>query len=258
MRTLFAYVCLTAFMPLTAWAQENEAAQAAQAKANEQRLRDTLRTTTQQLRDSESARATLQAGQAERDQKIADLEARLKTITQQAVDDRAQAEKSITELKASETRAGLEIARLKGVLEKWKASWNQAAALVRTTEAARVKLADANLLLERKVEERGRQNLELYKTASEILQRYRDFSLGRAIAAREPFTGIAKARIEEQVQDYADKLEDNKLKPEPSDGNPSTRPAPEERPAKAAATTAASSKSNSKPKSKASAPPQKP
>ncbi|RYD27015.1 MAG: hypothetical protein EOP86_25150, partial [Verrucomicrobiaceae bacterium] len=244
MRTVFAYVCLTALMPLTVRAQENEAAQAAQAKANEQRLRDTLRTTNQQLRDSESARATLQAGQAERDQKIADLEARLKAVTQQAVDDRAQAEKSITELKASETKAGLEIVRLRGVLEKWKASWNQAAALVRTTEAARVKLADTNILLERKVEERGRQNLELYKTAREVLQRYSDFSLGRAIAAREPFTGIAKARIEEQVQDYADQLEDHKLKPEPSDGKPAAKPGPEAPPAKAAAPAPSNSKAS--------------
>lgn len=255
MKTVFAYVCLTALMPLTLMAQEGDAAQAAQAKANEQRLRDTLRTTTQQLRDSESARATLQAGQAERDQKIADLEARLKAITQDAADDRERAEKSLTELKASETRAGLEIVRLGGVLEKWKASWNQAAALVRTTEAARVKLSHANMLLERQVEERGRQNLELYKTAREILQRYSDFSLGRAIAAREPFTGIAKARIEELVQDYADKLEDNKLQPGPSDGKPSTQPAPEGPPPVKAAPPVSS---KSKTKTTASAPPQKP
>ncbi|MES2705647.1 MAG: phage major capsid protein [Verrucomicrobiota bacterium] len=230
MRTLIRLLFLTSLLPLAAMAQEDPAAQAAQAKANEQRLRDTLRVTTQQLRTAETEKATLLAGQTERDQKIADLEARVKAITQQANDDKTKADQSIAEFKATENKAGLEIARLTSALEKWKAAYNQAAGLVRTTETMRARLDSANVGLERKVADRERQNLELYKTASEILQRYRDFGLGRAIAAREPFTGIAKVKIEEQVQDYSDKLEDNKLKPEPSDGKPSTQPAPAGKP----------------------------
>lgn len=225
MRALIRLFFLTGLLPLAAMAQEDPAAQIAQAKANEQRLRDTLRTTTQQLRTAETEKATLLAGQTERDQKIAELEARVKAITQQANDDKTKADKSIAEFKATENKAGLEIARLTTALEKWKAAYNQAAGVVRKTETVRAQLDSANVVLERKVADRERQNLELYKTASEILQRYRDFGLGRAIAAREPFTGVAKAKIEEQVQDYSDKLEDNKLKPEPSDGKPSTQPA---------------------------------
>lgn len=226
---LFLIIPLLLQTPATAPAQDDAAAsaqQAAQAKANEQRLRDTLRATTQQLRAAETEKASLQAGQTERDEKIASLEARLKALTAQANEDRDKAEKTIATLKYEGDKAATESARLTVSLDKWKAAYHQAANVAKTTEAARVKLQTTNIALERKAEERTRQNLELYTTASEILQRYRDFSLGRALAAREPFTGIAKAKLEEQVQDYADKLEDSKLKPDPSDGKPSTKPVP--------------------------------
>lgn len=220
---------LLLLVPAAVRAQDDAAAsaqQAAQAKANEQRLRDTLRATTQQLRTAETEKASLQAGQTERDEKIASLEARLKALTTQANDDRDKAEKTIAGLKYEGEKAAAETARLAVSLDKWKAAYHQAAEVAKTTESARTRLQASNIALERKAEERTRQNLELYTTASEILQRYRDFSLGRALAAREPFTGIAKAKLEEQVQDYADKIDDNKLKPEPSDGRPSTKPVP--------------------------------
>jgi chromosome segregation ATPase len=220
--------------PATAPAQEDAAGaaqQAAQAKANEQRLRDTLRTTTQQLRAAETEKASLQAGQTERDEKIAALEARLKALTEQSNADREAAEKTIGQLKHEGEKSAAETARLAVSLDKWKAAYTQAANVAKSTESARAKLESSNILLERKAEERTRQNLELYTTAREILQRYSDFGLGRAIAAREPFTGIAKARLEEQVQDYADKLDDQKIKPEPSDGKPSTAPVPASQPA---------------------------
>lgn len=203
---------------------QDPAAAAAQAQANEQRLRDTLRTTTQRLQTAEAERATALAGQTERDEKIAALEAQLAALTKRTNEDKAQAEQSLTSLKGSLLNQERETARLSGSLEKWKKAYQQAATTARNTESARSRLNAANIELERKVTDRETKNLELYKTGSEILQRYADFGLGRAIAAREPFTGIAKAKLGELIQDYADKLEDNKLKPAPGDGKPSTQP----------------------------------
>lgn len=239
---------LAAIHPVTA--QDDPAAQLAQAKANEQRIRDNLRTVTQQLRTAEAEKATLLAGQTERDQKIADLEARLAKLSRQANDDKAVADKSIADLKAGVLRGEQEVARLGTTLEKWKAAYQQAAGVAKTTEAARARLDAANIALERKVADRERQNLELYRTGRDILKRYSDFSLGRAIVAREPFTGLAKARLEEQIQDYADKLDDQKLKPAPGDGKPSTKPVPTDAAPRSAEKAAGAASSTPTPKTR--------
>lgn len=226
---IFVFTLAAVLWPMALASAQDDAA-LAQAKANEQRLRDTLRTTTQQLRAVEAEKATLLAGQTERDEKIAALEARAARMAQDLNDEKAAADKSRAELQALVLKGEQETARLNATLAKWKAAYTQAADVAKKTEAERARLNSANIALERKAEDRARQNLELYKTGRDILQRYADFGLGRAIAAREPFTGIARARLEEQVQDYADKLEDSKLKPEPSDGKPSTKPAPAAKP----------------------------
>lgn len=223
-RFLFPLILLTAsLVPLGA---QDPAVQAAQAQANEQRLRDTLRTTTQRLQTAEAERATALAGQTERDEKIAALEVQVATLTKRSNEAQAQAELSITGLKSSLLNQERETARLSTTLEKWKKAYQQAATTARSTEAARVKLNAANIELERKVTDRETKNLTLYQTGSEILERFANYSLGRAIVSREPFTGIAKAKLEEQIQDYADKLQDQKLQPAPSDGKPSTPPVP--------------------------------
>jgi chromosome segregation ATPase len=236
MKTFLFTIFFFAALAIAASAQDDAAAQVAQAKANEQRVRDNLRSVTQQLRTAEAEKATALAGQTERDQKIADLEAQVAKLAKRANEDKASADKSIADLNSAVVKGGQEIARLSTTLDKWKAAYNQAAGVAKTTEAARVRLDASNIALERTAAARERQNLSLYQTGREILQRYADFSLGRAIVAREPFTGLAKARLEEQVQDYADKLEDSKLKPVPGDGKPSTKPIPDkpEPPAKPA------------------------
>ena len=231
---------LAAGLSSSAIAQEGAEAQIAQARANEQRVRDTLRTTTQQLRAVEAEKATLLAAQIERDQKIAALEAQLAAATAQAEKDREEAIRTTTKLTAEAERRDQELSRLKTTLEKWKASHAQATTLLKKGETVRGRLEGANLKLERTIADRERQNLVLYQTATEILQRYADFSLGRALAAREPFTGLAKARLEEQIQGYADALQDAKLKPAASDGRPSASPA---------AATAPPPSSNDKPTS---------
>lgn len=233
---------LAAGLSSSAIAQESAEARIAQARANEQRVRDTLRSTTQQLQAVEAEKATLLAAQIERDQQLSALEARLAEATAQAGRDREESVRSITKLTAEAERRDQELSRLKTTLEKWKASHAQATTLLKKGESARGRLEAANLKLERTIAERERQNLALYQTATEILQRYNDFSLGRALAAREPFTGLAKARLEEQIQGYADALQDAKLKPATSDGRPSASPA--------AATTPTPS-SNDKPTSPA-------
>jgi hypothetical protein len=45
------------------------------------------------------------------------------------------------------------------------------------------------------------------------LDRYEKFGLGDALTAREPFVGLTKVKFQNLVQDYQDKLSDQKVKP---------------------------------------------
>lgn len=221
MKWIFLILAAT-ILPLQA---QDAATQLAQAKVNEQRLRDSLRTATQQFRTAETERATALAGLAERDEKIAALEKQVTLLAKRSNEDKAAADKSIGKLQATAEAQKQEIARLEATLEKWKASHQKLTELAQNSEVARARLEAQNIVIERLVADRERQNLELYKTAREILRRYADFSTGRALAAREPFSGIAKARLEEQIQDYSDKLKDSKLKAASSEAQPAANPA---------------------------------
>lgn len=182
----------------------------------EVKLRESLRNTMLQLRTEQTERATLQAKQTESEAKIKELTAKVDSLTKQAASEQAASRKQIDELGAQSEKRQQLIVRLEETLEKWKAGYAKAAELVRTTDAQRAKLSDENAILKGRVAEQRTKNVALHKLAVEILDRYEKFGLGDAIKAREPFTGITRARLETLVQDYQDKIDDQRIKPEPS------------------------------------------
>ena len=172
----------------------------------ETRLRERLRDTTLQLRDAEAAaetaRAALQAAQAQSADEKQALTEELQAITKEANANKLAA-KAVDNFKSQVAHQDKEIAQLKEAAENCK----QAAELARNKEVERAKRTDEAVIeLERLVADRQAKNLALYKIASEILVRYRKFGLGDAITAREPFAGITRVKLQNLVQDYQDKL----------------------------------------------------
>ena len=188
------------------------------AEAMMKRMRETLRNTMIQLQTAQAEVATLQAKQTESETKIAELESKLTALTKKSDADKLNAEKTATELNAKIATKTQENVALTQSLDKWKAGYKQAAEVANATEAKRVALSEKTVMLEREVSDMKRRNLELYRLGSEILTRYEKFGLGKALLAREPFTGIAKVKFQTLVQDYADKLVDQKLRPGVEDG----------------------------------------
>jgi hypothetical protein len=186
------------------------------------RLRDMLRTTILQLRAAQTENATLQAAQADSTAKIKDLNDKLETITKQSAEDRETADKAIDDLKAQVTDKDSQIAQLKDALAKWQDGYQKAADIATAKEADRAKLATQVILLQRKVDDRETKNAELFRIGNDILTRYERFGLGTALTSREPFVGITRVKLENLVQDYQDKLLDQKIRP----GQPVETPAP--------------------------------
>jgi hypothetical protein len=199
------------------------------------RLREALRDTMLQLRDAQNQIVTLQNTQAQSDKDNTDLKAKvdaqssqIKSLTDQAADDKAASDKAIADLKSQVTDLTGENGRLNDALKQWKGAYNQVSQLATATEAERAKLAIQSATLQRLVDDRENKNVALYKVGSEILTRYEQFSLGDAIGAKEPFVGISRVKLENLVQDYKNKLLDQAITsspPAPSAPVPLAKPA---------------------------------
>ena len=188
-------------------------AQAQQASAGELRLREQLKSTMLQLRNAETERATLLAGQTERDQKIKKFEEQVAALTKQATEDKEAAEKEAIKLNEEIAARTTDLARVNELLVKSDAAGKKTAELAKTKEEQRAKLAAQTIQLQRTVADQRTKNAKMFETASEVLSRYEKFGLGTAITAREPFVGITRARLQSLVDEYDDKLSGQRIKP---------------------------------------------
>jgi len=214
---LLATACL---LPLAAVRGEEAAAEDPQVAANA-KLRTALRDTMLQLRTAQTEALQAKADKTAADEKITELTKKSDALAKQAAEDQATSKKSIEKLTVDYKSLEEKYAALDAALAKWKDGYAKAAAVANAKEGERAKLADEKSVLQAKVRDHKSQNLELYRLASEILERYRSFSVGDALKAREPFTGITKARLESQVQDYRDKVEDARI---PAEGEKKAKP----------------------------------
>jgi len=195
------------------WAAAAAGLRASDAPEGDVRLRETLRSTMLQLNDAQSQLATLQAAQAAQADERKTLSEQVAQLTKRSVEDQAARAKEIDTLKAKLADQQAETARLQQQLAQWKAGAEKTGAELRAAatqhDADRVRV----VTLERKVEDLSAKNAELFRIGSEILERYEKFSLGAQFLAREPFVGRARVELENQIQDYDDKLMDQKDNP---------------------------------------------
>ncbi|OAM90177.1 phage major capsid protein [Termitidicoccus mucosus] len=194
---------LLVIAPVCAFAQQQD-------NTMELRLREALRSTTLQLRAAESERAELQVRQEETAQERDALKKQVSALSKQGERDRAEAAAQIEGLKGLVVTQEEKAAQLASELKKWREAAEQSAELAQARERARDALEIRVAELERTVADRERKNVELVKVAREILDRLEKFGLGDAIKAREPFIGAKRVQIQNLVQDYQDKILDQK------------------------------------------------
>jgi chromosome segregation ATPase len=180
------------------------------ANADDAKLKQTLQVLTQRLRAAETERNNLLSEKAQFEQEKKTLTGKVDSLTKEKADDQAKIDNLTSKTDAQEKELG----DTKESLTKWKGAYDQLSTAAKKSESERSRLAGEAIVLKRKVEDRERKNLELFRTANEILKRYERFGLGDALAAREPFTGITRVKLETLVQDYQDKIADNRAQPD--------------------------------------------
>jgi chromosome segregation ATPase len=183
------------------------------APSGEERVRDALRQTMLQLRTAQADLAALQAGQAALEEERRSAAEKYEALKKQVAADRAALDKHTSGLEARVAELKTALAQRTADLEQATAVGGKAVQSARETEAAVAKLQAENLALQRRVADRETKNLALFLLGNEILGRYEEFSLGNALRAKEPFVGLTRTKLENLVQDYQDKLGEQRVKP---------------------------------------------
>jgi len=182
------------------------------------KLKEALRSTMLQLRKAQTDNANLQTAQFAAEAKQKELEAKIAELTKNGESlikksnaDKAASEESISKLNNRLADRDQRIVQFNEALEKWKAGYQQAAEVARDKEIERAKLASQVVDLKNTVADREAKNISLFNTSMEILNRYENYALGKAITAREPFIGTTRVKVENLVQGYKDKIIDNRI-----------------------------------------------
>lgn len=192
------------------------------AAAETAKLREALRATALQLRTAQADVANAQATTAAAETKnkalgkqLADANAKLTAETRRASEDKTAAEQTIAGLNNKLADRDKRLAEYTEALAKWKAAYQQAAATAQSRDAEKTKLTAEAAGLKLTVADRERKNIALFNTAEEILRRYENHALGKAILAKEPFTQTTRVKIENLVQGYNDRILDNRISAKP-------------------------------------------
>jgi chromosome segregation ATPase len=178
----------------------------ARADAETDRLREALRSATMQSRQLEDQRAASQAKLAEAEKEKAALKAQVDAAKAEARRLEKQHREAVDEFNQRLTERD-------ETLEKWKAAYEEAANVARAKDAERAKFEGEATAYKASTKSCQAKNVQLISEGKEILNRYKKLTLGGALVATEPLTGVGRVDAQNFVQDYTDKLLDQKATP---------------------------------------------
>ena len=175
----------------------------ARADAESDRLREALRSATMQTRQLEDQRAASQAKLAEAEKEKVALKAQIDAAKAEAKRLEKQHRDAVDEFNQRLTERD-------ETLEKWKSAYEEAATVARAKDAERAKFEGEATACKASTKSCQAKNAQLVNEGREIVNRYRKLTLGGALVATEPLTGIGRVDAQNFVQDSTDKLLDQK------------------------------------------------
>jgi gas vesicle protein len=196
-RLLLPSLLAAAFCAASAFAAE---------PAGDAQAREKLRVATLQLRDAVAERDSAKSARDALTDENRKLAEQVAALQKQAVADGVALNRLKTDSANKLAERDDEVKRLQAALKEESEALAQLQQLARTREDARLRLVEEKLALANVLAEREGQNIELHRLAGEILRRYEQFGFGEALAAKEPFVGRTRAKLETLVQDYRDRL----------------------------------------------------
>jgi chromosome segregation ATPase len=196
---------LAVTIPLLGHAQEEDEATV--------KLRESLRATVLQVRDLQGQIATLQAAAIAKDQEVAKLGTDLKKVNADLIAERNTSANAITALNSKIAELEAEVADKNVANENWRVEFTKMTERARKLEAERDQLKAVGLAKDRKIADQKAKNALMYQAGTEIIDRYERHGLGDAILSKEPFVGASRAKFQTLMQEYQDKLLDQRIQP---------------------------------------------
>ena len=172
------------------------AVRAAADDATEARLRDALRTTTDQLHRLEAENAALQEKQSGQSVAPAVNEKKKSTASNRTI---AELQRRLTAAEQDAAKAKAAYAEAIAVVEK-KDAENAAASAGIAADKNKMAICQA-------------KNEAMAKIAGEILERYENAGFGDILARKEPFVGLKRVELQNIAQDTGDKIRESTVKP---------------------------------------------
>jgi chromosome segregation ATPase len=196
---------LAVTIPLLGHAQEEDEATV--------KLRESLRATVLQVRDLQGQIATLQAAAIAKDQEVAKLGTDLKKVNADLIAERNTSANAITALNSKIAELEAEVADKNVANENWRVEFTKMTERARKLEAERDQLKAVGLAKDRKIADQKAKNALMYQAGTDIIDRYERHGLGDAILSKEPFVGASRAKFQTLMQEYQDKLLDQRIQP---------------------------------------------
>jgi hypothetical protein len=179
---------------------------AVRAQSETDRLRDALRSATGQVRALEDQRTALQA-------QLAETTRSRDALREQISEARAQAKKAESDYRTAVREFNERLEERNQTLEKWRDAYAEAATVARTKDAERAKFEALSKGLQTSVRACTIKNQELVKVGRELLARYEGVTFGDIVGANEPLLGMGRVRIQNLLQDYGDRVLNQKVEP---------------------------------------------
>ena len=176
----------------------------AHADADSDKLRDALRSATAQTRALEDQRAALQAKVAEAEREKAALTAQIAAAKAQVKDVEKIHREAVDEFNQR-------LEDRNQTLEKWKGAYEEAATVARAKDAERAKFEGEVTAYKASTKSCVAKNTQLMKVGRELLHRYEGVSFGDIAVINEPLTGARRVEVQNILQDYEDRLIEQKV-----------------------------------------------
>lgn len=178
----------------------------AQAQSESDRLREALRAAIAQTRALEDQRAALQAKAAAGEREAAALKAQVEAA-------KAEVRQVQKEYREAVEEFNQRLAARDETLEKWRSAYEEAATVARTKDAERAKFEGEAKAFKASTKSCTDKNVQLVKVGRELLHRYEGVSFGDMVVTSEPLIGVRRVEIQNLLQDYGDKILDQKVAP---------------------------------------------
>jgi chromosome segregation ATPase len=179
---------------------------AQQTQSEADRLREALRNFTAQVRTLEDQRTAMQA-------QLAELTRARDGFKAEADEAKVQAKKAETDYRTAVREFNDRLEERNQTLEKWKDAYTEAATVARTKDAERAKFEGESKAFKASTRACTIKNQELVKVGRELLARYEGVTFGDMLVANEPLTAIGRVRVQNLLQDYGDKVLNQKIEP---------------------------------------------